>query len=428
MKKLTGLILAVITFISLMTVPTQAAVHSYPLQYLEVDLPDTVLIITQDTSTYDEVWTAAGISDPSAKLEEFENMGVVAYFYDTASKQAVSFIYNKTSETVETFHFKDMSDAEIIAYVEALMTPDENVNISVSAYPHSQTGFFRMELKVNNIETTATEVIYGTIMNGQMLQFDVYQTNLNPVDETFVKQVIDNIRFTKILTREEYEAEVSRSFKILITFVVCVIALIVLLIVLSKRRRAHELKVSKTISDKMQNFRERRRAGEVNLSEAARFAASTVYDEAMLNDYTIFNTWIRGIAKVAVWGIIFVAILVLTFMSGNTTYTIIFALIGATLVYYLHNLSEKKKAALVKQYEAKSKHEASFKFYSEYFTMSGIGSISEYIYEQITSVRTYKNYIILYMTAEHSVIIDKEHFSVGTPEEFIAYVKQNMTK
>lgn len=115
-------------------------------------------------------------------------------------------------------------------------------------------------------------------------------------------------------------------------------------------------------------------------------------------------------------------------MSGNTTYTIIFALIGATLVYYLYNLSEKKKAALVKQYEAKSKHEASFKFYSEYFTMSGIGSISEYIYEQITSVRTYKNYIILYMTAEHSVIIDKEHFSVGTPEEFIAYVKQNMTK
>jgi len=79
----------------------------------------------------------------------------------------------------------------------------------------------------------------------------------------------------------------------------------------------------------------------------------------------------------------------------------------------------------VVRYDAKNKPVAQFKFYDEFFSMTGAGSMSEYSYEQVTSVRMWQNYLYLFFGTDQGVFVDKESF---TEEELVRLVTHIKSK
>lgn len=417
MKMRRNLLLLLALVLLMSTVPVHAETMGFESNYLEFDVPEDVLVMTGKTQKYDPVWQQAGVTSPADKLKEFEDMSVVACLYDKKSGAMVNFISKRSSETVAKFNFLTMTDKEVVEYVENLMSGAEGVEISVEPYHHTQTPFFRMVLKVNAQESPATEVIYGTIINGQMIQFDIYQDGEEDVDETFTKALVDSVRFTKIMTYEEYDAATKKGLTTLMLIVAGVIALIVMAFVLSARKNKRDKNISKDIAAAMQEFRLRRSNDPAAFSKAPFANADTVYSDKAIEEYIVYTTWVKPVIKLAIAAAAFVTIVILMFNAESYAYAIITASIGVVAAYLLYSHSEKQKESLKKQYETKQKKTAHFRFFDEYFTLSGLGSISEYIYTQVTEVRVNKGMIYLYLGNENALIIDSETLSGTTVAE-----------
>ena len=115
------LIITAAFFLAVPAARASAAEYTNESHYLKIDISDDVLIMTQDTPKYDEVWTKAGVSDPSAQLDSFKGMGVIASFFEPSSGLTVNVITNRTSSTGEVFSFAQMSDDGILNYMNNAM-------------------------------------------------------------------------------------------------------------------------------------------------------------------------------------------------------------------------------------------------------------------------------------------------------------------
>lgn len=438
LKQMAAVVLATVCILMMGTTGVSAAVYDFTAYNLKFSTPKDMLVMSRETSKYDEVWTKAGVMDPSAKLDEFKNMDVVASFYDPTTRETVNFIVKRSEETVSRFNFLSMSEASIVDYVTSLMGENEDVELSVGIYPHPQTPFFRMQIDMLSADRDATEVIYGTIMNGQMIQFDMYHDGPGEINETVAQELIGSLEFTQILTREEYDAMTAASLRRLLVIVLAVIVLFAVLIFFSrKNRKKNELK-TKNIAEEMKRFRERRRAGEVEMSARELFTATAVYDKQAIDTFIIYDTWLAHFFAVAASTLLVLGSSWIMFKAESTIFGLVILALGVIMLYSTYNRGEKHKEAMIKQYDAGRKPQALYRFYKEYITVTGLGSQTEYIYAQITAVRRFRGYIYLYTGDNHAMILDstgQEAPSEGStvdavetsdPEQIVAYVKGRM--
>lgn len=394
--------------------PIGAAAETYAFvtQFIRIDVPDDTLVMTQSTSKYDEVWEKAGISDADSKLDEIKNMGVVAAFYDPESKSTVNFIYKKTAETIDKFSFMGLTDDDIISYMSTVTdaTAEDGLNVTISIRRDLQDNvpFFRLVLDARDSETPCSEVIYGTMINGQMLQFDSFTEGMGEVDDAFAEEVVRGITFTQILTPAEYDAEVTKAKIKLGLITGGIIVVIALLIFFSVFARKHKEKRAKAISAAMTDFRVRLKNGEVDTTKAPHFTFTTQYDTPMMEEFGVFSAWFNPEPGFALAIVLFAAGAVFMFKTEHFLYALLLFVLVVVLLYMHYNQSEKDKKALIQRYSVKEKPTAVFKFYDEYFTVSGLSTASEYIYGQITKVRSFKNSVYIFAGDSHALIIRKE--------------------
>ena len=298
-KTLSLLVIAAAFFLITPLSRVSAAEFTNETHYLKIDIADDVLVMTQNTAKYDEVWEKAGITDPSSALSSFKDMGVVASFFEPSSRLTVNLITNRTSRTAETFTFASMSDSEIIDYMKNAMSassqsetipPGFSVVRDLNSLP-----FVRITLDATATDNPCSEVIYGTIINGEMLQFDTYKEGKGEVDESFLRKIVAGTGFTKILTPEEYEELVHEArIKLAIiaaVFILLIAFVIFLFIFLGKRRE----KKAKQISDTMTAFRENPNIQYVNAKHfnAALKVVKPSVDTKMMESYLQMATEIR---------------------------------------------------------------------------------------------------------------------------------------
>lgn len=390
----------------------EAATYTYVPQYVKINVPDDTLVMTQSTSRYDEVWAKAGITDVSGTLDDFKQMNVVASFCEPATKRTVNFIFKKTAQTTEKFSFADASDEEIISYMAPLYEAAEADGIGVTTTIHrdfnDKLPFFRIVLDATNTERPCTEIIYGTLVNGQLLQFDYYVKGSSAPDDSFAEQIVRNIEFTTLLTIDEYNEEVRQARTTLILIAGTAIIVIGGLIALSVWTRKKREKRVKTISTAMTEFRSRLRNGEIDTSVQPKYIISTGYDNDLMDEFGIFNAWFNIEYGFVLTVLLFTAILIFMVKAAHLLFALLMAVMLIVLLCIRYSQSEKQKEALSRRYNVKEKPTAVFKFYDEYFTVSGLVTAGEYIYKQVTKVRSFRSSLYIFVGDSQAFIIRKE--------------------
>ena len=400
-KTLALLILAAAFFLIIPAARASAAEFTNETHYLKVSIDDDVLVMTQDTAQYDEIWQKAGISDPSATLKSFKDMGVAASFYEPSSKLTVNLITNRTSSTTDVFSFADMSDSDILDYMNNAMSassqstalpPEFSVSRDLNELP-----FVRIFIDARSTENPCSEVIYGTIINGEMLQFDTFTEGMADGDESFLRKIVSGVSFTKILTHDEYEELVRvarlKLIVIIIVFVVLIAAVILLFVFLGKRRD----KKAKQVSDAMTAFRERMAAGEIDMSTPPAYTVTTSYDEALFERLGMFRAWISPEPTFVMLVGILAVITVFKLLQAQLLHVIVLGIFIVVLLYMHYSAADKAKEALKKRYDVKSCPKPTFRFYNEFFKVTGLPSASEYIYGQVTAVRTWSGTLYIFL-------------------------------
>ena len=393
---------------------------SYTVQYLEITVPNSYIKLTSSMRDADPNWEVAHIENPSQTKDQYKTLNLVAAYYDKDSGVTVNFI-SKASSAFNVFDISDYDDEKMIEFAKTIVPQDEAVKAEVSAYKHPQMNMFRILCTFEG-DNEDEELIYGTIVNGTLIQFsqDTKHIGCTTIRDDILQEFVSNVKLTRKLTYEEYQENQKKSLLVIGGFFGAGILLMVAFYVVNKIRQKQKKKRVQAISEKLFQFRKSKQAGEVDSTNLL-FEVETEYDKNLLQTYCTYNAWFRNIKRDVVLAIIYVALVGYAVYLGSKVVLILGVAAAFLILYLRYSGCEKYCDNLIKRYELKKKKSitATYRFYNEYFTMSGIDSISEYIYSQIYRVSNYQGYMLLYISEENALVIDIEKVPEDKRIDFI---------
>ena len=395
----------------------------YVMQYLEISVPDTYIKLTSSLSDSDPAWLMANITDPSQIKSEFKDRNVVAAYFDPATNCTFYFVGKSTTETLKAFDITKYGDTEMVEYANTLFPQDNVIEFKLSAYKHPQMNMFRAEITEVG-DNGDQELLYGTIVNGMLIQFSMNTTRIGAIRDDLLQELISNVKLTKIMTYEEYEASVKKTWTVIGCFFGGGILLMVILFIISKINQKKKKQRVAMISEELLKFRKKKQAGEA--SSELYYEIETSYDKKLIQSYSTFNTWFRNAKRDIVLAIIYLVVVGYAVYLGSKFVLIIGVAAAFILLYLKYSGCEKYVDNMIKRYDIKKKKSvtANYRFYDEYFTLSGIDSLSEYIYKQIFRVANYQGYMLLYISEDNALVIDVEKVPEDKRMDFVRHIME----
>ncbi|MGB8454695.1 MAG: YcxB family protein [Anaerocolumna sp.] len=425
-KILSRLLITVVLILTLYpSFQVQAKVQEFTDLYLELNLPEDTVILTKDTPNTDEQWKTAGITDPKSEKDSFTDMGVQAILFDPTTKTTVRLLQKQSSETKNIFNLSLLSEEKLTEFFSGLTgSSDETTKTAIAKYPHQEATFFRYSVEMTQNGQPLSELIYGTIVNGSSLTFDMFKKNItDPFDESFVKELVAGTHFTKLLDKAEVEKQERESIIRLIIGFVILIAIIVVWILISKNKRKKLDIIKKNKTEALTRFYiEQTQNEEKNIKDTVLFSNRTKYTEEIIKNYCYYNEFIKKFKFWISMAVLYIVILALLVNTNNAIFGFPIAIILLfVFIYYQGIRIEKLVNSMMKIYDKKKSMDAVFTFYEKYFTLSGIQFISKYPYSQITEIKEYKNYIYIYLGPEKAFYLKNDGFEQGT-DNFISFI------
>ncbi|SHO53797.1 YcxB family protein [Anaerocolumna xylanovorans] len=414
-KILSGLLIAIV--FALAVSPSsfaKAKVQEFSDSYMELTLPDDTIVLTKNTPDSDEHWATAGIANVKSEKQSMKKMGAKAIFYDPNTKSLVRLLQKQSSQTSDIFNLSLLSEKEKKDFFNSLVaTKEENTKTAIEEYPQTEAIFFRYSIEMTKDTGKMTELIYGTIVNGYTFSFDIYQSTKSvPIDETFIKELVDGTHFTTFLDKAEVERQVRNEvIRSLIEFAAIIIVIVVWII--ARKKKNKKQKVQKDIKAKALTgfYASKKQREEQNIKEEIRFTNHTKYTDQIIKDFCYYNRFLKRIVTWIIMAVLFLVVLVLISQSKVGFLGCIVAIILIFIFVYYQGIStEKLVDRMIKSYDKSKGTEASFTFYEDYFTASGIQYISTYPYLQITDIRQHKDFIYIYLGPEKAFYLKKDGF------------------
>lgn len=426
-NKIVSALLIAIVF-TLAVIPSsqvQAKVQDFSDVNIELTLPDDTIVLTKNTPDTDKGWVSAGIADIKSEKDNMSKMGVKAVFYDPKTKSLIRFLQKQSSQTSKIFNLSLLSEKEKTDFFNSLLaTKDENTKTAIEEYPQKEAVFFRYSLEVNKDNSNMTELVYGTIVNGYTFSFDIYQsTKSAPIDETFMKTLVDGTHFTKFLDKAEVEKEVKNSIiRALVEFAVFIVLIIIWIIYRKRKNKKQKLLKDVKGAALSKFYAAKKEREEQNIKEEILFTNRTKYTEQIIKDFCYYNRFLKKIFTWVIMAVLSLVVLVLLSQSKVGFLGCIIAIILIFIFVYYQGVSvEKVVERTVKSYDKSKGMEAVYTFYEDYFTISGIQYISAFPYLQITEMKQYKDLIYIYLGPDKAFYLKKDGFDKGS-EDFIKFM------
>lgn len=426
-NKIVSALLIAIVF-TLAVIPSsqvQAKVQDFSDVNIELTLPDDTIVLTKNTPDTDKGWVSAGIADIKSEKDNMSKMGVKAVFYDPKTKSLIRFLQKQSSQTSKIFNLSLLSEKEKTDFFNSLLaTKDENTKTAIEEYPQKEAVFFRYSLEVNKDNSNMTELVYGTIVNGYTFSFDIYQsTKSAPIDETFMKALVDGTHFTKFLDKAEVEKEVKNSIiRALVEFAVFIVLIVIWLIYRKRKNKKQKLLKDVKGAALSKFYAAKKVREEQNMKEEILFTNRTKYTEQIIKDFCYYNRFLKKIVTWVIMAVLSLVVLVLLSQSKVGFLGCIIAIILIFIFVYYQGVSvEKVVERTVKSYDKSKGMEAVYTFYEDYFTISGIQYISAFPYLQITEMKQYKDLIYIYLGPDKAFYLKKDGFDKGS-EDFVKFM------
>lgn len=387
----------------------QAQVYEFSSTYLEIDTPENTIVLTKDTPNTHEHWEMAGILDPEEEKENFDTMGVQAIFYDLDTKSSVKLMKKDSTQTKNIHNLSLLSPDKLASFYESMTKTEDDTSLSIESYPHGETLFFRYELIA---ATGATELIYGTILNGSMVWFDVYsESGIESINEEYMQSLVDQTLITKLLDPSEVQSDQRDSLLTILGFLLFLTAILVIIMPIRKRKENRRKELRSQKAEKLTSFFKGEQEKEKqNLEDSLLFTNETIYSEPVIKQFTYYNLIFK---RTKLWIITVIACLLLIFelyLSDNGALKAGIGLVIIFVLVFLQNIQVEKLVKRTMNVYGNKDVTMNFQFYGDYFTLKESHSAIKYPYLQLSEVREYKEYFYLYLSPQQAFYLKKDNF------------------
>lgn len=417
----------------LLALPATAQAEEYTGNDFTFTLPEefvyTLTPATEETST---LWALAGVADPASTREEYRDTGVTAGFF-TEDGKSFKLRENSTKYTQSVYHLSLLTEEEQADFLENHLasSQSEDATVEKSLLTFGGQPFYRVQIDVARQGEQAHELLYGTILNGRTIAFDLYKTGEAPTEEEIglLETAVQSIRFTSILPKPEVE----ETSPILLWGLLLALALTVLapIVYLPLRKR----RVKKQKAEAARRLTEYRSAHPEEISGPALFVNETDCTKEMIRSFSRYHAYTRNFVSLFLGGALCLVAIVVSFLFDLTWWIKVLA--AAVTLYYLYrviNMPRTIEVAQQKVFTRGMSQTARYTFLEDGFRVSGIQSANTYPYFHITSVKKSGQYFYLYYTADNVYPVDlygfdqNENESLKKAGEFELFIKEKMEK
>ena len=427
-KKLFTILLALVLLLAL---PISASAEEYTGSDFSITLPEEfVYTLTPTTPDTSVLWALAGVADPMTKLEEYRDSGVTAEFF-TEDGKSFKLRENSTSYTKSVYHLSSLTEEEQERFLKNRLASSQSDDATVekSLLNFGGQPFYRVKIDVTRQDEEAHELLYGTIINGRTIAFDLYKSGDAPTDEetALLEAAVQSVQFTVLLPKpEQQETSPILLWVLLLALILTVLAPVVY--VPLRRRR-----VAKQKAEMSRRLNEYRSTHQEEISGPALFVNETDCTKEMIRAFSRYHSYAKHLVSLVLGGLLCLAVVIVAFLFDLTWWIKVLAA-GVTL-YYLYrviNMPHTIERAQQKVFSRGLSETARYTFFEDGFRVSGIQSGNTYPYFQILSVNKSGQYLYLYYTSDNIYPVDVYGFAPDEDEsldkavEFERFIREKV--
>lgn len=417
----------------LLALPTSASAEEYICSDFSFTLPEEFLYtLTPATPSTSALWALAGVADPATTLEEYRDAGVTAEFF-TEDGKSFNLRENSTKYTESVYHLSSLTEEEQENFLKNRLASSQSDDATVEKTLLNFGGqpFYRVKIDVARQDEEAHELLYGTIVNGRTIAFDLYRAGDAPGDEeiALLESAVQSIQFTSLLPKPEPQE--TSPFLIGGLLLALVLTVLTPVVYVPLRRR----RVARQKTEMSRRLTEYRSAHKEEISGPALFVNETDCTKEMIRAFARYQAYTKGLVSLLLGGALCVAILIVAFLFDLTWWIKVLA--AGVTIYYLYkviNMPHTIERAQQKVFSRGLSETARYTFFEEGFRVSGIQSSNTYPYFQILSVKKSGQYLFLYYTAENIYPVDvygfagDENESLDKAQGFERFIKEKVGK
>lgn len=373
----------------------------------------------------DPAWVTAGIGDPAAILEEYQEMGVLADFYTEGRKENVRMLSNENSSAQNMYDLKELTEEQRQSFLDGIQTQNDDVTLEKEFVDINGQPFYRIQFDGATTVGEIHELQYGTIFNGHTLTFLVdSETPLTAEQSALVEKFAGTVEITKLLPKPEPDpVNLGLMLTILGVMAVVVLAPVIYLPLRKRRDKKQKAQMAELLS------RYRKTHTDENSYGALKFVNETDCTREAVRDFSRYHAYGKNLVSLLL-GAALCAMVLLSVFLFDTTWWLKAVGFGITVYYLYRAVSMPRTIEKVQQkvFGRGTSSTARYMFFEDGFRVTGIQSASVFPYFQITSVKRHGHYLYLYYGYDNAYLVDEYGFSMGSFEEFTAFISEKTKK
>lgn len=424
MKRLLSVLLALLAAAAL---PMAASAEEWVGVDFTFQAPEGLYQLGPSMEETDPGWALAGIGDAGAKLEEYNEMGVLVNFISEDGATDISVMQKESDQAERIFDVRTLEGSEKDEFLESLAKANnEDVSIDRGWY-ENEAGllFYRMRIDVGG-EREMHELIYGTIMNGYALNIDIHTLDapMTGEQEDMVKGIADSMVFTNI--QEKPPEDNSAAFNTLLLMILMLAAVAGPLIYVPIRSKIDKKKKAR-LTEQLSQFHKTN--GRDTAHGEAAFINETDCTREAIHKFSFYQAYIKNIGEVIFGTLLCVVTVCAAFLIDSAWWMKLAAV--AVTVYYAYKLIAMPGAVEKIQTKVHSQglsKTARYTFYPDVFRVAGIQSANVVPYFQIIDIRKWGQYLYLYYGPDNAYLVDTYGFLQGEAGDFEKFIREKAGK
>ena len=216
---------ALLALALVLALPFSAAAETFSTEDFTMEIPEGTYVFTPTTSTEDPNWAMAGVANPESELSTLAEMNGVAELVTADGETTILVQQQESDQTQAYFNLRYLTEKQQADFLDAIMQSQTD-EITVDKYYLDVDGqpFYRIRIDGTYQETGYHELIYGTIVNGFTLAFNIYggEESVTQEQEDLLLGIVESVQFSEILPKPETTVDTSD--------IVTTISLLVLLV------------------------------------------------------------------------------------------------------------------------------------------------------------------------------------------------------
>ena len=392
----------------------------------QITLPEEIrYVFSADMSSADPLWVQAGIGDPAAMLQEYEEMGVVADFYTEGRTENVRVLTNSNSSTENVYDLKDLDEEGRQSILDGVQSQNEEVKLEKGFVDVGDQPFYRIRIDSATAMGEAHELQYGTIVNGHTLTvLAISEKELTEAQVALLEKVASGVKITARLPKPEPD---PLSLYLLLGTFLLLLAIIAAPIIYLPIRKRRDKKEKERAAEQLSQYRQTH--SDENSYGAVRFVNETDCTREAVKTFSVYHVYVKSLPTLLLEGGLYILVLLIVFLLDMTWWLKVIAVgVAVYFVYRVISMPGNFEKIQQKVFSRGVSSTARYTFFEDGFRVTGIQSASVFPYFQINAVKRHGHYLYLYYSHDNAYLVDQYGFSLGSFEEFAGFIAEKTKK